>query len=1037
MMGLSMKAAEAVGVVGRESLRTSFVEMTRSQQRSPVSNDDKSRPCHPGRCKPWLPNSKFRVSWDLAGMFLIVCDAFLLPVVIAWDLDITPFLGDNSVAARLLQMFSIISMCFWPLDILLNFNTSFYVKGTLQKARWAIAKRYMTTWLAFDICVVALDLSAGMTAGGESANSGADFLQPLRSARYLRILRTLRLLRILKAGKINVLLENLVISMGRQWLILAFTVGKMLLAIGAVAHILACAWFGLGASLSDGSRLSWIDLAGIKDLPPAIQYAHSIGWILLPPAPPPVRPESGLEQVGCLVCVVTTVLVIGSALSILTGTLNEIRQVNSERSRKRRELRIYLQTKAVRTELLMRIMSYADYKMARHSPISFDAGLISPMLEAELATAQLGDTLQGHPFFALTGRVFPQVFADFCRALEKKFFCEAESVFSAGLLAEMMYITSHGQFSLCSATDSSHLEFEDECRYFAEVALYVEAVMHHFSLRTESFAEVFALSGSKMAAVLANSPMCATMFIEYTNEYLLHYTLPAPNLSCVEVLEQQSNCAQRSCESNSFYLELYVDSRRVIRTLDLNYLKVDDLLSPPSFVDHVLRSKEPETLDETVKHLRAAFVELHPEEGLHIRYSDSKEQERAESGILSLIALVRDDYTLYVSPQKPTACLSSEQWQELQELLVWCCPDHKKMLTAIFLLAVKGLGKFRSLTRQLPLDCQRPESAISFILSFYSAAVPSWDELDQEEEELVHGMLQLQLGFNFAQMLQGENVAANLLQLKEKIQNNGGEELLKVYVMYLLGFMSGLAGGTGSRFMTCSNAKTVILGLSMLKNALSEKPAPLYWSYIHHRSVAMQHQPRKPEDLAVARLACLCRAQTHQDYEFLQKAWQELTKVEQADLTRHFLADGITSQAVVCEFLPLCLERAKANAFVRVPVLLEVLVDLLQAVRSASQCRLTSDAAASLVAVDLADLAAFILMVQNSYIFQTCLARAKLRATEKCRFHLDMTQENWRRVSEPQSDVVMLASSVHAMQRRQEHGEHANSQVKALVRCHV
>ena len=34
------------------------------------------------------------------------------------------------------------------------------------------------------------------------------------------------------------------------------------------------------------------------------------------------------------------------------------------------------------------------------------------------------------------------------------------------------------------------------------------------------------------------------------------------------------------------------------------------------------------------------------EEGLHIRYSDSKEQERAESGILSLIALVRDDYTL-------------------------------------------------------------------------------------------------------------------------------------------------------------------------------------------------------------------------------------------------------------------------------------------------------------------------------------------------------------------------------------------------------
>jgi hypothetical protein len=41
-------------------------------------------------------------------------------------------------------------------------------------------------------------------------------------------------------------MDHQVISMGRQWLILAFTVGRMLLSIGMVAHILACIWFGLG-----------------------------------------------------------------------------------------------------------------------------------------------------------------------------------------------------------------------------------------------------------------------------------------------------------------------------------------------------------------------------------------------------------------------------------------------------------------------------------------------------------------------------------------------------------------------------------------------------------------------------------------------------------------------------------------------------------------------------------------------------------------------------------------------------------------------
>ena len=134
--------------------------------------------------------------------------------------------------------------------------------------------------------------------GQVAESTSADFLQPLRSARYLRILRTIRILRILKAGKINVLLENLVISMGRQWLILGFTVGKMLVAIGAVAHILACIWFGLGDSISAATGNSWLNIAKIDTESFEIQYIHSLFWILLPPAPPPLDPTSGIEHLA-------------------------------------------------------------------------------------------------------------------------------------------------------------------------------------------------------------------------------------------------------------------------------------------------------------------------------------------------------------------------------------------------------------------------------------------------------------------------------------------------------------------------------------------------------------------------------------------------------------------------------------------------------------------------------------------------------------------------------------------------------------------
>ena len=135
--------------------------------------------------------------------------------------------------------------------------------------------------------------------------------------------------------------------------------------ITLVAHILACLWFAIGQAVSETRQAarpeqgSWIDIAGINpqrfdvDAAPVggvVQYLHSIAWILLPPAPPELAPDSWIEYLFAVLLFVTTVLVIGSALSILTGTLQEIRQVNNERSRKRRELRIFLQTKAVPTE---------------------------------------------------------------------------------------------------------------------------------------------------------------------------------------------------------------------------------------------------------------------------------------------------------------------------------------------------------------------------------------------------------------------------------------------------------------------------------------------------------------------------------------------------------------------------------------------------------------------------------------------------------------------------------------------------------------
>jgi len=102
--------------------------------------------------------------------------------------------------------------------------------------------------------------------------------------------------------------------------------------------------------------------------------------------------------------------------------------------------------------------------------------------------------------------------------------------------------------------------------------LYVEAVTHQCTLAAHSFAEVFVLAGTKLAAVLANSPMCTTMFIEYANEYIRLYSDMVGRVDHPDALEMEVTCAEKACFSNSFYLDLNVDERKILRSIDLREL---------------------------------------------------------------------------------------------------------------------------------------------------------------------------------------------------------------------------------------------------------------------------------------------------------------------------------------------------------------------------------------------------------------------------------------------------------------------------------
>lgn len=1100
--GNQMLAGMGIGrKKGKRLIGGAMAEVEKAKQ----DDDDLSEVVRPNDGKNLLlPHQKFRLIWDMAGLLLILVDAVLLPLSLAWDVGIEP--TDNVVGTWINCFSFFLALIFWSTDVLIQFNTGYYHNGRLEMSRRRIAQHYTQTWLLFDILLISLDVATAVYQFGMSESGGASVL---RSMRALRVLRAFRLLRLLKMSRLSAVIEEASIAAGRQWLVLVVAIVNTTLTILVCAHVLACFWFWIGRDRFEKREISWIELSQAESVSGPIQYMHALQWILTPPAPLVVAADSGLERAYCIFLQGCTVVVIGSSLSKITGTLTELRTINSEGSRRRREVRQYLHAQKVSMELTSRIMRFVDYKLDRQSSVALDPSLLSPSLRIELHVSQRGHMLKPHPLFDLLNEIHPEVFAAICGAVEKQVFGKMEMVFQAHSWAECMWITGTGRFLVVpsdvgfdmddltisrSATVAEATQSFTGCHWFTEAALFAEAVTHDCSLRALTFAEAFTLKGEDLARTLMNSPDCTALFCEYGKDLLAKIAIEKSKdtWSSAKAEELSRTCLQQ----NSYFQEVHPDPKTVLHNVhlfkDVVYLQAwaaarasgmaemkkilndrfwtlqrkgksllfsrgdsnaksavanssEDLQleaevqQEEEYVDNTStvspeqsykRAKEQlqdlaegllnkkVKVSEVAGSLSDSIPELMEKRGTHDVFGQAVEREKSESCCISLMALVVGSYQDYTEPQPPQARLSENQWNQLQELVQWTQPTASMIRAALVLLAIRALGKSKRILQQLPPNYHRPETAVIFLMRTYPDVVPSVKSLDEEELELMSEALEVHKDFNLAQMLQGENVPASVFQLQEVIKRLG-MEIFRFYILFLLGFMSGLAGGQGSRFMTARNAGSVIAGVTTLLHILDSSPQGIYWSYIELRARQLNGIPcGSPEDMALARLACLARVQDQKGFKSLRQSWELLGLRERNTLVRHFLADGIDEHAFVCEFLPDCVAKARDNRHIGLPLLLEVLVNLIEHLQGV-EIKLSSEhQGVKMISVNLSDMAEFIPIVQNRFIFSTCISRSKIKM-EDSRWYLQMTSANWSRTHEPDSDTTTLAYGVKELLQRQ------------------
>lgn len=124
----------------------------------------------------------------------------------------------------------------------------------------------------------------------------------------------------------------------------------------------------------------------------------------------------------------------------------------------------------------------------------------------------------------------------------------------------------------------------------------------------------------------------------------------------------------------------------------------------------------------------------------------------------------------------------------------------------------------------------------------------------------------------------------------------------------------------------------------------------------------------------------------------------------------HFLADGMSDRAFVLKFLPDCISNARGNKLVGLSAFLVVLVDLLANLAIVTESSPNIDGR-KLIHVDLSDMSAFTLAVQNCFVFRTCVSRCNFQIRGET-VQVQMTSENWSRTQDPETDTTNMCHMI-------------------------
>mmetsp|Transcript_64518 Transcript_64518/g.154083 ORF Transcript_64518/g.154083 Transcript_64518/m.154083 type:complete len:856 (-) Transcript_64518:44-2611(-) len=462
-----------------------------------------------------MPHSRFRLAWDLIGAFLILYDLIVIP------LRVFEF-PENTFTTTM----DWVTLIFWTVNMGASCCLGYIQDGHVIMKFRRIVRNYLRSWFIIDVMVVTPDwffTLLALLSGSKEGNFSS-----VKLLRMVRLARSVRLLRLLKLRWIMKMFDELLDS---EYANIVSNIMKMIFALLAVNHFLACGWF-LCAFTQEGETMNWLEFHGHKERHWSYIYLTSLHWSLtqFTPASMDVQPHNPVERTFAISVVVSGLVMFSYLVGSITGSLTQLRSLKEEASKQFFQLRHFLRQKKVNATLKLKIEKYLEHAWQRqqddmsvnHVKLLL---LLSDQLYRELQSALYVPPLLIHPLFDVLNKENHVTMHRLANsAVSQKHFASQDRVFFPSEVARHTYFVRTGRLiyhRMDALGEESGRELVDaEEDWIAEPILWTQEWRHLGTLVSESHSSLVLVEATCFCDVMQMNPNALSIVVLYAGNFM-------------------------------------------------------------------------------------------------------------------------------------------------------------------------------------------------------------------------------------------------------------------------------------------------------------------------------------------------------------------------------------------------------------------------------------------------------------------------------------------------------------------------------------